>query len=839
MAKQFDEHDYDLDELLREVASWDVEPAAEEEIPELATLRSDAMPNTDAVLTETSPLEGARVAENSAPTEEKAATPPKKRSSAQDAHKVPTDSLSDKPSQADPPAQTSREDEGLLGGISFELLHPDEPTDTTNTEETMPAEKAHDTKTGDTADNAAMSAQEQMQQKTIRIPIQYQEGAWDESSEKPSVDLSKTLRFPAEFQNGKPVVSSPAEGAEDAEAAEEDGVDNLVQFHPAQDPETLGEALHIGKQRMRGWWSEQKDQLHPSELGKTVSKEFTTRIPITKEQKPRPTVPDKSPKELVGAYGRDIKALRLGRDLAIGLTGLIGLIALLPGRASLPFTLPAFLQDLSMLTWISLGLFLLLCYPTRSILKEGFRGLLTMHLNSHVLPTLAAVCVVADAVTLELIAFRPYSLPLFAPCALVLCFQIWGKYSKQAQLLRLCRTASKVATPERLQAEEGSWQQKTAYRLRTGAPEGFGSQVQVEDDAARCGRITANWCVPLSLVYSLLIVLTTNMTPHLLWSLSALFAATATLSTDFCFALPFRGLSERLYKEGVALAGWGGVEASLEPRAILLEEDDLFPPGTVTLRSFEFFATAPPDKIISLAASLIRAAGSALDPVFFGLVRTEGGSYIHIDDLEMEDDGLISEVAGETVLLGTLAFLSRKGVLVPDNLRVPAGLYCAVNGMFAAQFVLEYRLSKMARPALATLLSQRIMPILIGVDMNLSPVTLRKLYPFAWEKLTFPSLLQRRELAQQPQPEETDLVGLLTMRGLMPMATLVTGAQRLRTGVRLCTLFSGLSSVMGFGLMVYLGLLGAITAVNAVTLSVFLLLWLLPVMLIAGWVNQF
>ena len=89
---------------------------------------------------------------------------------------------------------------------------------------------------------------------------------------------------------------------------------------------------------------------------------------------------------------------------------------------------------------------------------------------------------------------------------------------------------------------------------------------------------------------------------RLLWCLSAMLTACASLSGALCFALPWLSLTQRLSKSGAAIAGWDGVTAT-GGSGILLNDTDFFPPGCVSLNGIKIFGDFPVDKVVSDTAT--------------------------------------------------------------------------------------------------------------------------------------------------------------------------------------------------------------------------------------------
>lgn len=679
----------------------------------------------------------------------------------------------------------------------------------------------------------------------------------EQAAPLPKQEESKIVPLipPTAVQQQEDEEDSSHDDSETEEAPEVPIPDNLIPFAPPSasnapedplpppppspkqpEPETLLEAAQIGAKKAKAWVKDHRKSFQKPEL--TMPKGKLSKLRIKLPTPPTlPTPPDTPVKDLAALYAKQLPGLRikcLGAFACALLLLLLGVIAAFP---ALP--LPGGLKNPTTLTGLSLGLFVLSLIFSYPILLQGFAALLTLRPGMHTLASLGAVFVLADALLLLFLHLRPLSLPLFAPSALVLAFQLWGRYHKTLALRLTCRTASSAAAPDLLTLEPSQWNGKGVYRRRFGSIAGFGSQVQMEDGAELRFRRLSLFLLPAVLLVSIIPALISKQPQLIPWALSAAFTAASTLSGTLCFSLPFCDLTRRLSKLGVALAGWSGVSNARSGCGLLVESTDLFPPGSVKLTSFRTFEHHNPTYVISVTASLIRAAGGGLDSVFHSLLRTEGGDFVTATELDVESEGISAHVAGEPVLVGNLNFLARKGVDIPLGVRVQTGVFCSIGDRFAGQFVLDYALHKHAAAAMDSLLTNRITPVLIGLDFNLVPSILRKLFHFPWDKMAFPDFTQRAKLRRAPPPRESTLLALLCLQGLSPVSSAAAGAQRLQTAVRVCTGFASFGAILGVLLTGYLASLGAFSSLTPMGLSLFLISWFIPTALVSGWVNQF
>lgn len=75
------------------------------------------------------------------------------------------------------------------------------------------------------------------------------------------------------------------------------------------------------------------------------------------------------------------------------------------------------------------------------------------------------------------------------------------------------------------------------------------------------------------------------------------------------------------------MAGYAGASAITAARRMVVTDDDLFPPGTVSLNGLKLYGEEI-GKVVSYAATAAQAAGSQLTPLFDQLLASEGGTHL-------------------------------------------------------------------------------------------------------------------------------------------------------------------------------------------------------------------
>ncbi|MCI8423843.1 MAG: hypothetical protein HFF50_10030 [Lawsonibacter sp.] len=557
-------------------------------------------------------------------------------------------------------------------------------------------------------------------------------------------------------------------------------------------------------------------------------------VPLFRRPRRRePPPPDLSPRELSYRWSRGLTGLRV-RALLVLLLAAAALAQVLAPALGLVW--PEGLAEYP--HWIAVALLGAGTLLSGDVLLAGLGRALRLKFGMDTLFALACAFTLADGVLLAL-SEAPARLPYTAVVLPGLFCQLHGTYHKRQGLRLSCRTAAASASPYRVTLDLGKWNNRDVYVKWPGEWDGFGSQIQTDDGAQRVYR---RMC-PLLLLGTVLLAVQSpgaGEPEHLVWTLSALFTACSAYGAALAYGRPFHKAALRLSQSGAALAGWPGVAASRRGDRVLITDADLFPPGYVELGGYKIMRDFPQERVLAYAATLIRDSGSGLARLFHDHLRAMGGLLRRADSLQChEGGGLSANIRGDSVLVGSAAFMNLMEVPLPQGLHVKNAVFCAINGELAGIFTLHYTLPDTVFPALEELLGARVGPVLATRDFNLIPAMLQQRFKLAADRMDFPPVERRRELSDPGQPHGETLVALLCREGLFPLAEAVTAAKRLRWAARTGAVLCCVGSTLGLLLCAYLTSVRAYSSLSPLNLLVYMLTWLLPVWFLSGWVHRF
>ena len=549
-----------------------------------------------------------------------------------------------------------------------------------------------------------------------------------------------------------------------------------------------------------------------------------------------PPAPDLPPAELVRRYQKGLKGLRVRTVLAFLLSAAaLALTLAAQLNIPLPEVLTPRLQALALA-----GTLVAVMLLGLDVLLRGLFRLLRFQMGMDTLLVFSCAAVLADAITMHDLDARGGQPPY---CGLA-CLGIWllmrGSWLKRRGQRLSCRTAASAAHPYLVTLDDEVWNGRDAYAKWSGDTVGFGRQMQAPDGAQRIFHLACPLLFIACLSLSMAASVGRDAPERMLWCLAASLTAASSLSGALCYGIPWFQLSLRLSKSGAAIAGWDGVTATGGGSGILLTDADLFPPGCVRLNGIKVFGDFPVDKVVSDTATLIRDLGSGLDKIFHDLLRAQGCVYRRASGLEFHEAGGVSaEIRGEQVLVGSGSFMRLMEVELPQGLNVKNAVFCAIDGELAGVFALRYTLHGLIEPSLNALIRNRVTPVLATRDFNLIPSMLQQRFKLPVDKMEFPPVERRVELSGEEQLHSSILTAVLCREGVGPYSEAVVGAARLRRAVRLSAVLASVGAAVGVLLTYYITSAGAYASLSPANLLVFQLMWLVPTVLISGWVNKY
>ena len=241
--------------------------------------------------------------------------------------------------------------------------------------------------------------------------------------------------------------------------------------------------------------------------------------------------------------------------------------------------------------------------------------------------------------------------------------------------------------------------------------------------------------------------LTAKLSGNYLTILVTILTVACPVSCVLCCARPYELLTRILGSNG-AVAGWFGMKVLSGKKAILIYDRDLFPKGTITHKGVKVYGNETPELLISYGASLVLRADNGLNEPFTRLLKETGGQLYHVSYFQVLEGGLIGQINGVLVAVGTYNFMQLMGIIPPKN-GSKSGLFIALNGEIAGLFAIKYRVRSGAISGFQRLVKeQRLVPLIATKNLCVNPAFVENYFQVPVEQVVCPKVETRRILSE-------------------------------------------------------------------------------------------
>ncbi|MBQ6431029.1 MAG: hypothetical protein IJJ99_04035 [Oscillospiraceae bacterium] len=299
----------------------------------------------------------------------------------------------------------------------------------------------------------------------------------------------------------------------------------------------------------------------------------------------------------------------------------------------------------------------------------------------------------------------------------------------------------------------------------------------------------------------------------------------SALSYPRIFAL----LARRLSRIGGALSGWHSAKIFGGKHTIIIRDEDLFPIGGITTNGMKIFGAHRPNRIISYALAALDAAGSPLTELFETLLKAQYGTHSVVSQHRFYDNsGIGAEIAGDVVLVGSLAFMHSMGVQMPAGAKVRLAVYVSVNGELAGIFAFKYKANTSSRKGLHDVLANRNFSVVLATrDFLITPELIAAKYRLPTDHMKFPAYPERLRLAELDPNRKAEQGGLIAKDTFGAFASTVAAGRTLRIASLVSLVTCLFVAVLGIALCSLIVLWNSHDAASPVHLLTFQILWAL------------
>ena len=522
-------------------------------------------------------------------------------------------------------------------------------------------------------------------------------------------------------------------------------------------------------------------------------------------------------------------------DLWVKLAGALACLALFfSAYYSLDWNFIAPLSQITSIAWCVNVLLVLSALVCRDVIRTAIASAKRRQFDLNFLTSLASLVALVDGV----IAAR-HRVGYGATACILLFLAQWSLQLQRQGMFRTLRVLDKNEITTGIVRSENVFHNKAALFVADCTPEEFMAHVEKPSLSAQVLQIYTPLAILLTLI--LAIAAQAKHAAQFLQCWAPMLLAAVPAVGLLCYSRAFATLARRLAKRGAALCGWYGACAIGNRAAVLLHDDDLFPPKACEPNGVKSYNGYTGNQVIGYAQAVLQKAGSGLAACLDALLTQEGGRRMQADAIRLyESSGIGGKFGMDTVLVGTLSFMRRMGVHMSAETKVKRATYVSVNGELAGLIAIRYSTSAQVRDAVGILTrSGRTKPVLATCNVTITPKLLAQKFRIPADRFLFPDLRQRAELAARTADPESTLCAILAKPHIAAFADAAVGGRILQTVVKAGLLMAIISGLIGICVLGVLSLTGAIAALSASYLVLFDLIWLVPALLLTGWTRSY
>ncbi len=530
-------------------------------------------------------------------------------------------------------------------------------------------------------------------------------------------------------------------------------------------------------------------------------------------------------------YGSCAPALRL-RTMAAGALCLLMLWIAVGSAlgAGIPWRLA---ENVRTATLVSLVAGITVLILGLDVLTSGFLSAFRGYPGAESLIALASVAAALDSVLVISSGGGERGIPYLSAAACSVFFALWGAWRSAEGFHDTFFTIYHNPEPTVVVREEVPGRKGSLLRKLRKDPKGFLSRCETPSIAERMASSLFFPVLLGSAVLALIFCAVTKSVGSFLHAFSLLTALGASFGWLFSFPVLFAGEAKRLMLLGCAAAGWAGAaDSGAQDTRLLLEDTDIFPADAVEIVGIRLLDKERAAEIVSVTGSMLSRAGAGTSAVFLELMRRNGAEPQEVEEFMPGEGGYRGVIGGSRVRVGTVGYMHLSGVKIPDKLRAENAVYTAVDNTLAGVFLLRYRPLASVHEALRTLRRERRKPVFAGKDFNLDPQLLRRRFGVSPEGFEFPPLPDRCALTDGLTGETTAVVGILPEDTMEPFVELTESCRRLSVWGRVCAWCCVLSMLIGAVLFLAVCAKGGWTAAASWKLTLYMLAWLLPTLIL-------
>ena len=322
------------------------------------------------------------------------------------------------------------------------------------------------------------------------------------------------------------------------------------------------------------------------------------------------------------------------------------------------------------------------------------------------------------------------------------------------------------------------------------------------------------------------------------------FALFAIMLTPICeliaVNLPIKNLCSAVVRKGSMVTSYESVKQFCDTNAIIVDSNDLYPSGTVTMSGIKTFSGSKVDDAIRGAAAIMLAVKAPMSSMFDNIIKSKRDTLPHVESVIYEDGlGLVGWVAGQRILLGNRRLLDAHGIKVPSveyekkyTDKSKQAVYLSLGGELVSMFIVTYKGSISIAEELRSLEQNGVTLLVRTIDSNITQDRIAEDFGVFYRSVKIlPTGLGNITKEMTDAPDEETRAYIATKGGIQSFARAISGCIRIKSNVTLSIVIQMAAIILGFVLVGTITLVSGISRLNILELLIYFAFWIAAVII--------
>lgn len=317
-------------------------------------------------------------------------------------------------------------------------------------------------------------------------------------------------------------------------------------------------------------------------------------------------------------------------------------------------------------------------------------------------------------------------------------------------------------------------------------------------------------------------------------TLALIAAVSVPVSTLLAVNAPLRKLCKTLLSFGSMLAGYPSIKQFCDSTAVMIDANELFPTGSISLEGIKTFDEFGTDESLLCGIAILKEAQNPIANVFKSVVAETHETLPDVESVLYEDDmGLVGWINSERILVGSRMLMEKYSVETPSieyeekyTANGKQVTYLSRAGRLVAMIVTKYS----ADPELKTEMQRAelngISFLIRTTDFNITNDLVAGLYNLFYRSIkVLPTGLGNVLKEAQSTREESSRSYLITGGKASSLARAVTGSVRIMHNISLSVIIQVIAVIAGILLASTLALYAGVGVMGSLEVLIYVLFW--------------